>query len=64
VKGIIAESSRQEFALRELGAPMKVMRVLKDVMCSTGSPLPSKEERDDNLKPSGTGAFQISTASG
>jgi len=38
--------------------------VLKDVMCSTGSPLPSKDDRDNDLKPVVTGAFQISVASG
>jgi len=40
------------------------IRVLKEVMCSTGSPLPSKEDRDSDLKPSGTSVFQISANSG
>ena len=40
------------------------IRVFKEVMCSTGSPLPSKEDNDGDLKPSGTSAFQISSDSG
>jgi hypothetical protein len=50
--------------LRESGAMITVIRVFKEVMCSTGSPLSSKEDNNGDLKPSGTGAFQISANSG
>jgi len=49
---------------KESGAMMTAIRVLKEVMCSTGLPIPSNEENDGDSKPSGIGAFQISADSG
>jgi len=49
---------------KESGAMMTTIWVLKEVMCLTESPLPSNEDSHGDLKPSGTGAFQISTDNG
>ena len=50
--------------LRESAAMNTAIRVLKEVMCSTVSPLPSKADSDGDLEPSWTGAFQNSADSG
>jgi len=34
---------------KESGAMMTAIRVLKDVMCSTGSPFPSKDDNGGDL---------------
>jgi len=49
---------------KESSAMMTAIRVLKEVMCSTGSPMPSNDGSDGDLKPSRTGTFQISIDSG